>query len=76
MTADQWAIPEEVEVHLDKRWCSEPELRIEEPLAVEHFANEVGFCSMLKDSRRPGRLRNRSMWTLRSTPAAECPKGS
>lgn len=54
MTSNQWAIPEEIEVHRDRRWRREPELRIEEPLAAETFVGQVGFCSMLTDSRRPG----------------------
>jgi hypothetical protein len=47
-------IPEEIEVHRDRTWCREPELRIEEPLAAERFIDRVGFCAALTDSRRPG----------------------
>lgn len=54
MTLLQSAIPEEIELHRDRNWRREPELRIEEPLAAESFINQVGFCSMLTDSRRPG----------------------
>jgi hypothetical protein len=50
----QSAIPEEIEVHRDRCWRRESELRVEEPLAAESFINKVGFCSMLTDSRRPG----------------------
>ena len=54
MTEVQSPLPEEIEVHRDRTWCREPELRIEEPLAAERFIDRVGFCSALTDSRRPG----------------------
>lgn len=54
MTFLQAAISEEIEIHRDRNWRREPELRIEDALAVESFINQVGFCSMLTDSRRPG----------------------
>jgi hypothetical protein len=50
----QSSLPEEIEVHRDRSWCREPELRIEEPLIAERFIDRVGFCSALTDSRRPG----------------------
>jgi hypothetical protein len=54
VTPRQSALPEEIEVHRDKSWCREPDLRIEEPLAAERFIDRVGFCLALTDSRRPG----------------------
>ncbi|HAF16166.1 MAG TPA: hypothetical protein DCK99_21215 [Blastocatellia bacterium] len=54
MTIVQSPLPEEIEVHRDRAWCREPDLRIEEPLAAERFIDLVGFCSALTDSRRPG----------------------
>jgi hypothetical protein len=48
------SLPEEIEVHRDRTWCREPELRIEEPLAAERLIDRIGFCSALTDSRRPG----------------------
>jgi hypothetical protein len=54
MTRFQSSLPEEIEVHRDRSWCREPELRIEEPLVAERFIDRVGFCSALTDSRRPG----------------------
>ncbi len=47
-------LPEEIEVHRDRTWCRESELRIEEPLAAERFIDRVGFCAALTDARRPG----------------------
>jgi hypothetical protein len=50
----QPTLPEDVEVHRDRLWCREPELRIEEVLTAERFVDAVGFCSAMTDSRRPG----------------------
>jgi hypothetical protein len=50
----QSLVPEEIEVHRDRTWCREPEMRIEEALAAERFIDRVGFCAALTDSRRPG----------------------
>jgi hypothetical protein len=50
----QSPLPEEIEVHRDRMWCREPEMRIEEGLAAERFIDRVGFCAALTDSRRPG----------------------
>lgn len=54
MIIRQSVLPEEIEVHRDRRWRREPDLRIEEALTAETFINQIGFCSMLTDSRRPG----------------------
>jgi hypothetical protein len=50
----QSLVPEEIEVHRDRTWCREPEMRVEEALAAERFIDRVGFCAALTDSRRPG----------------------
>jgi len=50
----QLEFPEEVEVHRDKRWRREPDRRIEESLTAETFIEQIGFCALLTDSRRPG----------------------
>lgn len=47
-------LPEEIELHRDKFWRRDPEQRIEDVYAAERFIDEVGFCSALTDSRRPG----------------------
>jgi hypothetical protein len=48
------SLPQEIEVHRDRTWCREPELRIEEPLAAERLIDRLGFCAALTDARRPG----------------------
>lgn len=35
-------------------WRRDPEYRIEDAYSAERFIDEVGFCSALTDSRRPG----------------------
>lgn len=47
-------LPEDIEVHRDRFWCRDPELRIEDASAAERFIEHVGFCAALTDSRRPG----------------------
>jgi len=47
-------LPDEVEIYRDHKWRRDPENRIEDVYAAERFINEVGFCSALTDSRRPG----------------------
>jgi hypothetical protein len=47
-------LPEEIEMYRDRKWRRDPEVRIEDVYAAERFVEEVGFCSALTDSRRPG----------------------
>ena len=47
-------LPEEIEVHRDRTWCRDPELRIEAWPEAERFVEDVGFCAGLTDARRPG----------------------
>ena len=47
-------LPESIEAFRDRSWRREAENRIEDCLAAEAFIEEVGFCSALTDSRRPG----------------------
>jgi len=47
-------LPEVIEAYRDRFWHREPELRIEEVLGAERFIDDVGFCSTMTDSRRPG----------------------
>ena len=47
-------LPEEIEVHRDRFWRRDPEVRIENVYAAERFIEDVGFCEALTDSRRPG----------------------
>src|SRR5947199_5596882 len=47
-------LPEQVEVYRDRMWRRDPENRVEDVYTAERFIEEVGFCSALTDSRRPG----------------------
>src|SRR6185437_13457997 len=47
-------LPEEIEMYRDRKWRRDPEVRIEDVYTAERFVEEVGFCSALTDSRRPG----------------------
>lgn len=47
-------LTEQIEAHRDKAWRREPENRVEGVYEAERFINEVGFCTALTDSRRPG----------------------
>jgi hypothetical protein len=47
-------LPQEIEIHRDRTWHRESELRIEDAYAAEHFINALGFCSSFSDSRRAG----------------------
>jgi hypothetical protein len=47
-------LPEEIELYRDRKWRRDPEARVEDVYTAERFIDEVGFCSALTDSRRPG----------------------
>ena len=47
-------LPEEVEAHRDRTWRRDPERRVEDIYSAERFVEEIGFCAVLTDSRRPG----------------------
>jgi len=47
-------LPEEIEAYRDYTWRRDPERRIEHAYAAEIFVKEIGFCTVLTDSRRPG----------------------
>lgn len=47
-------LPDDIETYRDKWWRREPDNRVEDVQAAEHFINSVGFCSGLTDARRPG----------------------
>ena len=47
-------LPEEIESYRDRTWRRDPENRVEDVYAAERFIDDVGFCSALTDSRRPG----------------------
>src|SRR6266850_665627 len=47
-------LPDEAEAHRDHTWRRDPERRVEDSYSAERFVEEVGFCTVLTDSRRPG----------------------
>ncbi len=47
-------LPDEIESYRDRTWRRDPEHRLEDVYGAEQFVEEVGFCSALTDSRRPG----------------------
>jgi hypothetical protein len=47
-------LTEAAESHRDRLWRRDPEYRVEAVHDAERFVEEVGFCSALTDSRRPG----------------------
>ncbi|PWT94552.1 MAG: hypothetical protein C5B55_02515 [Blastocatellia bacterium] len=47
-------LPEEIESYRDRFWRRDPEMKVERVYDAERFVEEVGFCTALTDSRRPG----------------------
>ena len=47
-------LPEEIELHRDRMWRRDEELRIERALDAERFIEDVGFANTLTDTRRAG----------------------
>lgn len=47
-------LPEEIELHRDRMWRRDEELRVERALDAERFIEDVGFANTLTDTRRAG----------------------
>jgi hypothetical protein len=47
-------LPEEIELHRDRMWRRDEELRIESAVDAERFIEDVGFANTLTDTRRAG----------------------
>ena len=47
-------LPELIEVHRDRMWRRDEELRVESALDAERFIEDVGFANTLTDTRRSG----------------------
>lgn len=47
-------LPEEIEAFRDHTWRRDPERRVHDVYGAERFVEDVGFCLVLTDSRRPG----------------------
>ena len=48
------ALPEEIELHRDRMWRREEDLRVESAVDAERFIEDVGFANTLTDTRRAG----------------------
>jgi hypothetical protein len=47
-------LPEEIELHRDRMWRRNEDLRVESALDAERFIEDVGFANTLTDTRRAG----------------------
>ncbi len=47
-------LPEQIELHRDRMWRREEELRVESALDAERFIEDVGLANTLTDARRAG----------------------
>jgi hypothetical protein len=47
-------LPEQIELHRDRMWRRDEDLRVESAVDAERFIADVGFANTLTDSRRAG----------------------
>ena len=47
-------LPEPIELHRDRMWRRDEDLRIESAVDAERFIEDVGFANTLTDTRRAG----------------------
>jgi len=47
-------LPEQIELHRDRMWRRDEDLRIESAVDAEPFIEDVGFANTLTDARRVG----------------------
>jgi hypothetical protein len=47
-------LPEQIELHRDRMWRRDEELRVERAVDAERFIEDVGFANTLTDTRRAG----------------------
>lgn len=47
-------LPEQIELHRDRMWRRDEDLRVESALDAERFIEDVGFANTLTDTRRAG----------------------
>ena len=47
-------LPEEIELHRDRMWRRDEDLRVESAVEAERFIEDVGFANTLTDTRRSG----------------------
>ena len=55
-------LPEQIELHRDRMWRRDEDLRVESAIDAKRFIEDVGFAIMLTDTRRAGpSFRHRGM---------------
>ena len=47
-------LPEQIELHRDRMWRRDEDLRVESAVDAERFIEDVGFAKTLTDTRRAG----------------------
>ncbi|HEY7784381.1 MAG TPA: hypothetical protein VIB00_06625, partial [Pyrinomonadaceae bacterium] len=47
-------LPEQIELHRDRMWRREEDLRVDSAVQAERFIEDVGFANTLTDTRRAG----------------------
>src|SRR5258707_15620256 len=47
-------LPEQIELHRDRMWRRDEDLRVESAFDAERFIEDVGFANALIDARRAG----------------------
>jgi hypothetical protein len=47
-------LPEQIELHRDRMWRRDEDLRVESAIDAERFIEDVGFANTLTDARREG----------------------
>ena len=56
-------LPERIELHRDRMWRRDEDLRVERAVDAERFIEDAGFANTLTDARRAGpSLRHRAVW--------------
>jgi hypothetical protein len=58
-------LPEQIELHRDRRWRRDEDLRIESAVDAERFIEDVGFANTLTDARRAGPSLYIAVWGRR-----------
>jgi hypothetical protein len=48
------SLPEQIELHRDRMWRRDEDLRVESAVEAERFIEDVGFANTLTDTRRAG----------------------
>ena len=61
-------LPEQIELHRDRMWRRDEELRIESAASAERFIEDVGFANTLTDARRAGPSSKGGVPTSRDLP--------